>query len=308
MASAAEIRVRINSVSDTKKVTDAMYMISSVKMRKARTENEKVQPYFIALREEIGELLHYIPENSNRYYQILDDDGIQGRALLLITSDKGLNGSYNHTAIKAAEERIRKYPDTLLFVVGEYGRQYFGHKNARMADSFRYAASFPTTGMAQKICNDLLEYYNSDRVDEIDIIYTHYQAGKPILCKERCLLPLNGTGLYDSNDFEITFGKEYLPDPHTVLNEIVPSYLTGFIYSALVESYCSEQEARMTAMHTAGTNADEMLKKLKMEYNSVRQAAITREMTEITSGTKALLAKHRKKAKEGGKNERRNPE
>lgn len=301
MASASEIRVRINSVSDTKKVTDAMYMISSVKMRKARAENEKVQPYFIALREEIGELMHYIPENTNRYFQILDSDGIQGRALLLVTSDKGLNGSYNHMAIRMAEERIKKYPDTILFIIGEYGRQYFLHKGAKVAEHFKYAASFPTTWMAQKICNDLLEYYNSDRVDEIDIIYTHYLAGRPILCKESCLLPINGTGFYDSNDFEITFGKEYLPDANTVLNEIAPSYLTGFIYSALVDSYCSEQEARMTAMHTAGTNAEEMLKKLKMEYNSVRQAAITREMTEITSGTKALLAKHKKKAEEDGR-------
>ena len=298
MASASEIKVRINSVSETKKVTDAMYMISSVKMRKAKTEIENVRPYFNALREEIGELLHYIPENKNRYYQILDNDGIQGRALLLITSDKGLNGNYNHMAIRAAEERIRKYPDTLLFIIGEYGRQYFTHKKANIAPDFKYAASFPTTSMAQRICNDLLDYYNSDRVDEIDIIYTHYLAGRPILCKEHCLLPFNQTGFYDSNDFEISFGKEFLPDPETVLNEIAPSYLTGFLYSALVDSYCSEQEARMTAMHTAGTNADEMLKKLKKEYNSIRQAAITREMTEITSGTKALLAKHRKKAKE----------
>lgn len=298
MASASEIRVRISSVSETKKVTDAMYMISSVKMRKARAEMEKVSPYFNALREEIGELLHYIPENSNRYYKILDSDGIQGRALLLITSDKGLNGNYNHMAIKAAEARIRQYPDTLLFIIGEYGRQYFTHKKANMAEEFKYAAAFPTTSMAQKICNDLLEYYNSDRVDEIDIIYTHYLAGRPILCKERCLLPFSQTGFYDSNAFEIAFGKEYLPNPDTVLNEIAPSYLTGFIYSALVDSYCSEQEARMTAMHTAGTNAEDMLKKLRMEYNSIRQAAITREMTEITSGTKALLAKRKKKAKE----------
>ena len=100
MSGAAEIKTRINSISETKKVTDAMYMISSVKMRKARREIEKTTPFFVAVREEIGELLHYMPENTDRYFKNQDPEGIVGRALLLITSDKGLSGSYNHVAIK----------------------------------------------------------------------------------------------------------------------------------------------------------------------------------------------------------------
>jgi len=291
MSDAAEIKTRINSISETRKVTDAMYMISSVKMRKAKREIEKTAPYFIALREEIGELLHYIPENQNRYFQILDSDGIKGRALLLITSDKGLSGSYNHTAIKVAEELMKEYDDMVVFPVGEYGRNYFSNSRFKVAENFSYSAAFPTIWKAKRICADLLGYYNNDLVDEVDIIYTHYMAGKPEECKKRCLLPLNASQYYDSNDFEIPFGKEYYPDPVTVLNGIVPSLITGFVYSVLVESYCSEQNARMSAMSTAGKNADDMLRKLKQEYNGIRQAAITREMTELTSGTRALRKK-----------------
>ena len=291
MASAAEIKTRIKSISETKKVTDAMYMISSVKMRKARREIEGTTPYFTAVREEIGELLHYIPENTNRFFRILDPDGIVGRALLLITSDKGLSGSYNHMAIKKAEEQLALHDDMVLFTVGEYGRNYFQSRKYPIAENFRYSAAFPTIWKAKKICNELLEYYKNDVVDEIDIIYTHYMAGRPEEVKNRCLLPLDKSEFYDSNEFELAFGKEYYPDPMTVLNGIVPSLITGFIYSALVDSYCSEQDARMSAMNTAGNNAEEILKSLRQEYNSIRQSVITREMTELTSGSKALRSK-----------------
>lgn len=291
MSGAAEIKTRINSISETKKVTDAMYMISSVKMRKARHEIEKTTPFFIAIREEIGELLHYMPENTDRYFKNQDVEGIVGRALLLITSDKGLSGSYNHIAIKKAEEQLNAHEDMILFNVGEYGWNYFSGKKYRMAEDFRYSASFPTIWKAKQITNELLRYYDNDIVDEIDIIYTHYMAGKPEECKTRCLLPLDKSEFYDSNDFELPFGKEYYPSPEKVLDGIVPSLITGFIYSALVDSYCSEQDARMSAMKTAGDNAEDILKNLKIEYNGIRQAAITREMTELASGGKALRKK-----------------
>jgi len=297
MPNAAQIRTRINSITETRKVTDAMYMISSVKMRKARRELESTKPYFDALRLEIGELLHYIPENDDRYFQNLDPDGIQGRALLVITSDKGLSGNYNQLCIRAAEERMREHPDSVPFIIGEYGRQYFNSKKVEMPADFTYAAAFPTIHEARGICAMLLELYDSDRVDEIDIIYTHYKAGKSGEVRLNCLLPLDKTSFYDGNDFVLAAGKKYDPSPKAVLDGIVPSYLTGFIYSALVDSYCSEQEARMTAMSSAGHNADEMLKNLKIQYNSVRQAAITREITEIAAGAKALKKKRKDKQK-----------
>ena len=291
MASDAEIKIRINSISETKKVTDAMYMISSVKMQRAKRENKETEPYFNALRQEIGELLENIPENNSRYFQNLDEDGIRGVAMLVITSDRGLSGAYNQTVLRAAEERLKERSDIIPFVVGEFGRQYFAGKKIPYQEDFSYAMAFPTIREAQRICADLLEYYDSDLVDQIEIIYTHSPTFGAGVVRRKVLLPLEYSEFYGSDKPEMNVGKEYYPSPESVLQGIVPSYLTGFIYSALVESYVSEQEARMTAMNTAGKNAEEMLKKLRIQYNSIRQAAITNEMIEITSGTKALKKK-----------------
>ncbi len=293
MSSAAEIKIRINSIGETKKVTDAMYMISSVKMQRARRENEKTRPYFNALREEIGELLENIPENNNRYFRSVDSEDIRGRALLVISSDRGLSGSYNQTVLRAAQERLKTYEDFRTFIVGEFGRQHFLAKKLPYEQDFTYAAQFPTLREAQRICTDLLYHYNNDEVDHVEIIYTHASSIGTGEIRRKVLLPLNQADFYGSAHPEQNIGKEYYPDPDTVLRDIVPPYLTGFIYSALVDSYCSEQQARMSAMSTAGKNAEEMLKKLRIQYNGIRQAAITNEMIEITSGTKALRAKRK---------------
>lgn len=291
MPTAAEIRSRINSINETKKVTDAMYMISSVKMRRARRELENTAPYFRALRQELGELLHYLPENKSPFFRLPDSEHPFGRALLLITSDKGLAGSYNQTAIRAAEELLRQEEDLMLFIVGEYGRQYFQSRHAPISPHFSYAAIFPTVRQAQHICVDLLDEYKRGRLQRLEIVYTHYHAGRPGEPKTRTLLPLDRSDFYDASGIENAYGKEYIPSPEAVLDGVVPSYLTGFIYSALVDSYCSEQEARMTAMQSAGKNAEDMLSQLQKQYHSIRQAAITREMTEITAGAKALRRK-----------------
>ncbi len=299
MPDGAEIKARIESVAETKKVTDAMYMISSVKMRKAKREVEKTTPYFKALKEEIGELFLHIPETSNRYFKVPDPKagGHIKHGILLVTSDKGLVGSYNRTALSVCEEYISHHPETVIFIVGEYGRQYFRSKGIPYVEDFRYSAALPTVWKAHKMCADILEYFDDGRVDEINIIYTDYINGKPSECKRNVLLPLKRSRFASAKTDVDTEEKQFYPDPDTVLAGIIPSYLTGFIYSSLVDSYCSEQQARMTAMSSAGSNADEMLRELKLQYNSIRQAAITREMTEIASGARALK---RKKESETG--------
>ncbi len=296
MPSAGELKARIQSVRETKKVTDAMYMISSVKMRRAKKEVKNTEPYFHALQGQITDLLRYIPDTQNRYFHTeLGGRVHASRALVVITSDKGLAGSYNHAVIKETEAYMSRHPETLLFVVGEYGRQYFMNKKARIAEDFYYSADLPTVWEARRMCMQLLAYFHEDGVDEIDVIYTAHQNGRPGDCRRSCLLPLDrSTFKKDDGKREDSF-KEFFPSAESVLAEIVPSYLVGFIYSFLVDSYCSEQEARMSAMSQAGTNAEEMLKSMKSEYNSIRQAAITREMIEISSGAKALRAKKARK-------------
>lgn len=299
MASASEIKSQIEGVRETKKITDAMYMISSAKMRRALRDLEETTPYFKALAEKIGELFRYIPKTENRYFSVSIPENQPNRmhGILLITADKGLAGVYNQEAIRVCEEYMSRHPQTTMFIIGEYGRQYFLNKNIPFVQNFQYSAVRPNLSDARKICADLLEYYDDKKLDEIDIIYTDYIGAKPGECKKLTLLPLVQTHFYVGDTDIVRSEKEFLPSPDAVLDGIVPSYLMGFIYGCLVESFCSEQQARMTAMKSAGDNAEDMLKMLQMQYNKIRQAAITNEMIEITAGVRAL--KHRRKPARG---------
>lgn len=293
MLSASEIKTRINGINDTKKITDAMYMISSAKMRKALKDSAETKPYFSALTRKIGELFHYIPQTENRYFKVTLPENVLHRnhGILLITSDKGLAGAYNQEAISVCEEYMSKHPQTTLFIIGEYGRRYFMNKKVDFVKDFLYSASHPSVYEARKICAALLEYYDRKAVDEIDIIYTDFMGNKPGACKKTTLLPLEKTSFYREDLTQSQTDRKFLESPDAVLDGVVPSYLMGFIYGSLVESFCSEQQARMNAMKSASDNAEEMLRKLKIQYNKLRQAAITNEMIEITAGARAQRMK-----------------
>ncbi len=288
MASASEIKSRIEGIRETKKITDAMYMISSAKMRRALRELQETKPYFDALAEKIGNLVRYIPQSKNRYFSVSEEQPDRVHALLLITADKGLVGAYNLEAIRVCEEYMAKHPKTTVFILGEYGRQYFLKKKLPFVQDFQYSAVHPNLTDARKICADLLEYYDDGKVDKISIIYTDYISAKPGKCRTVTLLPLIQTTFCADDTVIRPVEKEFLPSPDDVLNGIVPSYLMGFIYGCLVESFCSEQQARMLAMKSAGDNAEDMLKTLRVQYNKIRQASITNEMIEITAGARAL--------------------
>ncbi len=295
MAGASEIKSRIEGVRETKKITDAMYMISSAKMQRALRELDETTPYFEALAEKISDLLHRMPETKNRYFSVSvpEEQPHRTHGILLITADKGLAGAYNQEAIRVCEEYMSRHPQTAVFIIGEYGRQYFSNKNIPYVQEFTYSAVRPNLTDARKICADLLEYYDDKKLDEISVIYTDYIGTKPGECKKLTLLPLVQTR-FDSGEKKTAYvEKEFLPSPDVVLDKVVPSYLMGFIYGCLVESFCSEQQARMTAMKSAGDNAEEMLRVLQLQYNKIRQAAITNEMIEITAGVRALKRRHR---------------
>lgn len=300
MAGTSEIKSRIEGIRETKKITDAMYMISSSKMRKALKDLTELKPYFDSLAEKIGELFHYIPQTTNRYFRVSvpDEQPHRTHGILLITADKGLAGAYNQEAIRVCEEYMSRHPQTTVFIIGEYGRQYFLSKNIKFVRDFQYSAGSPRLTDARKICAYILEYYDDKKLDEISIIYTDYMGAKPGMAKKTTLLPLVQTRFYKGEP-DPEAKKEFLPSPEKVLDGIVPSYLTGFIYGSLVESFCSEQQARQAAMKSAGDNAEEMLKKLQLQYNKVRQAAITNEMIEIMAGVRAL--KRRRNSASGDK-------
>ena len=256
---------------------------------------------FDALTEKIGELFRYIPETDSRYFRVPPPETSphKNHGILLITSDKGLAGVYNQAAIQVCEDYMTLHPRTTLFVLGEYGRQYCLRKKIPFVEDFQYSAGHPSLPAARKICADLLEYYDSGRLDDINIIYTDYIAARPGECKKIKLLPLELTRFHTEGRKENPTEKQFLPSPDAVLEGIIPSYVMGFIYGSLVESFCSEQQARMNAMKSASDNAEEMLRALRLQYNKLRQSAITGEMTEIAAGAKAQHTKREKRNSEG---------
>ncbi|MGM9947015.1 ATP synthase F1 subunit gamma [Floccifex sp.] len=295
MASTKEIKNHINSVKDTQKITNAMYLISSTKLTKAKKELDQTRAFFQYTQNEIKRIFRRAPDIESRYfYPPKDEPPLNGTyGCLVITADKGLAGAYNLNVIKETEKLLKKHEDTKLFVVGEYGRRYFMKHNIPIEQSFLYTAQNPTMDRAREICSILLEMYDKKKLDKIYVVYTDMESSIQEEAKTFRLLPFHRFEFMKENELETDF--EFVPSLKTVLESMMPSYIAGFIYSALVDSFCSEQNARMTAMDSANKNAEKILAELQVEYNRVRQAAITQEITEISAGAKAQRQKRKKK-------------
>ena len=309
MATIKEIRDRINSVNDTRKITNAMYLISSTKLRRAKKMLTDTEPFFFSTQAMISRLVRHLPEGVDNIFletrlEIPEDE--RRRGYIIFTDDKGLAGSYNHNVLKLAEEKIAADKGAWkLFVIGEVGRFHFLSKNVDIEESFMFTSQNPTLHRARKIAAEILDYYYSRKLDEFYIIYTTVQGTK-IDTKFQKLLPLEIiTDIKREKPMTGTMLEEFLmePSPSAILDNIVPNYVTGFIYGALVEAFCSVQSARMMAMDSANKNAEAMIAELQRTYNRQRQAMITQEITEVVSGAKAL--KNAKKAKERNKDKQK---
>ncbi|MBR6173248.1 MAG: ATP synthase F1 subunit gamma [Eubacterium sp.] len=298
MANLREIKNRIQSVQSTQKITNAMYLIASTKLQKARADQERTRPYFELQKSEMKRIFQRRNDiNSHYFYPETGRKQAESYAYLVVTADKGLAGAYNTNVLKLAEGEISRHKKTHLFVVGEYGRQYFMKRGIPIEKSFLYTAQNPTFRRARRIAEELLALYNDGTCDEIRVIYSHMERGVESKAERVQLLPFErgAFGTYVEQTEGIRKTYEFYPNPTAALENIVPSYIAGYIYGALVESFCSEQNARMNAMKAANDNAEELLGNLSIQYNRVRQAAITSEITEVAAGAKAQRRKRRKK-------------
>ncbi len=290
MANAREIKNRINSVSNTQKITSAMYLISSTKLRKAKEELDRTRPYFERQESEIKRIFQTVIDVKSPYfYPKTGRKPAETYAYLIITADKGLAGSYNHNVLKLAEEEMARHKKVKLYVVGEYGRRYFQKGKIPIEQSFLYTAQNPSFSRAREISSILLEQYNTKQVDEIRLIYSDMENEISSVVKKVRLLPFDRREFWtkQENKNEKDMNYEFYPSVDEVLNRVIVGYVAGYIYGALVDSFCAEQNARMTAMNSANKNAEEMLASLSIEYNRARQAAITQEITEVAAGAKA---------------------
>ena len=293
MANIREIQTRINSVKDTMKITNAMYMISSTKMRQAKKKLTDSEPYFYGLQGEISRILRHIPEIEHRYFDVREEIPKEKRKIgsIVITADKGLAGAYNHNVLKLASEQLEKGGQNKLFVVGELGRQYFMKKDVNIDGEFSYTVQNPTLYRARHIGLQLIDEYVREELDEVYIIYTKMINAFKMEADMFQLLPLQREEYTHKNLKGYSDRMTFHPSVESVLNSLIPNVVCGFVYGALVESYASEHNSRMMAMQTATDSAKQMLHDLEIEYNRVRQAAITQEITEVIAGAKAQKSK-----------------
>ena len=290
MPSSKLLKERIESIQDTMKITNAMYLISSSKLRKARQNYQNVLPYFTRMRDTISRVVPHLPDEPVHPFFHERETENPVRAYVVLTADKGMAGAYNQNLLKFLKEQCGSDPNARFYVIGQTGYRALLHKDPRLVEEFHYGATAPTLQRARDITVDAIDDFKSGKLDEIYLIYTKIQnalTSEPVM--ER-LLPLDREhlkpapkGLGDPRG-EV----EMFPDAKTVFEQTAPIYMHGMIFGAMTESFCAEQSARMTAMDSATKSANDMIHELQLEYNRTRQGSITQEITEIIGGAAAV--------------------
>jgi F-type H+-transporting ATPase subunit gamma len=308
------IRDRIQSVKNTKKITEAMRLVAAAKVRRAQEQVTASRPFADRLVQVLNGLQSRLQfEEAN--LPLLRQRDVQTVGLLIISGDRGLCGGYNANIIKRAEIRAKELQaegkQVRLTVVGRKAVQYFQRRNYTIDATYVGLEQVPTADEATQVSDKLLALFLSDTVDRVELIYTKFVsliASKPVI---QTLLPLSPQGLevkddeifrliVRGGDFQVDREKietkvEQLPqdmifeqDPVQILDALLPLYLTNQILRSLQESAASELAARMTAMNNASDNASSLMTTLTLSYNKARQAAITQELLEVVAGASAL--------------------
>lgn len=305
MASLRDIRGRILSVRNTQQITRAMKMVAAAKLRRAQERIFMTRPYAYKVRELIGHLRSQLDPLAHPLFRPRDE--VRSVLMIVVTSDRGLAGAFNTNLLKVAEERIRtQYADLRasgnlhVIAVGRKGHEYFAKRGVPLVGDFRGLFNdlrFPRAG---EIVDIAVEGWNEGRWDLVEVVYNEF---KNTISQNRIaeqLLPIPADAFLTpvmeaSEDYgaplEAGEGEiEYIfePSAEVLLDRLIPEYLQYQLWRALLESNASEQGARMVAMDNATTNAGELLKNLQLTYNRARQAAITTEIIEISSGAEAL--------------------
>ena len=301
MPNLKDIKSRISSVQNTKKITKAMKMVAAAKVKKAENTVKAARPFSDELLKLCRKMLATVGEYStaglkvesalDNYPELLLKREIKSEGLLVITSNKGLAGAYNANIIKAAISRIKANTEsgirTIIYPVGQKAVSAFKHKpgNYELRDGYISIANEPTATGANIIAEDIAEDFVSGKIDRIDIITTHFNNMMSYNIVSWEVLPVK---IEKAHSSELDALMEFEPSPHSVLQQLIPMYITNSIYQALLEANASELASRMTAMSAASNNAEEMINTLTIDYNKARQAAITQELVEIVSGAQGV--------------------
>ena len=282
MANLKDIRNRIKSVKSIQKVTKAMKMVAAAKMRRAQEHMEEARPYAQRLTEVIQ---HLLPDVDREILDLLDVRSVNRVAYVVVTSDRGLAGSFNTNILKKAQKEI----DTIgknnvdIFCIGKKARDYYKQREYTIIDSHTDFWNELYYGDAIRIGKGIISHFTEKRVDEIHVVYNEFVNVANQYVESEKLLPLEFEG-----EESVQLDRLYEPDKNELVKSLIPRHLNIQVWKYLLESFASEQAARMVAMENATENAEEMIKDLTMEFNKARQASITKEILEIVGGAEAL--------------------
>lgn len=293
-AGARDIKRKIKSVSNTRQITKAMELVSTAKLRKAKSKLDITKPYFETVLKTIKKI---IKNENNLKHKYLVDREKTNSLYIVIAADRGLCGGYNSNVLKKAVNIIEKNDtNAKLVTVGKQALKFFEDSPYKIVKSLTQISEKPSFGDSRVISNLALKMFDEEQVDEIIFVYTRMITSLNLEPTELTLLPVNvDIDEEETKDVQKNIPKEemrdlvtYEPSAEVVLDFIIPKYVESVIYGGLIESSASEQSARRVAMESATDNADEMIDELTLTYNQARQAAITQEITEIVGGAEAL--------------------
>ena len=284
MASMRDIKRRRDSISSTGQITKAMKLVSTVKLQKAKSRAENSRPYFNLMYETVCNML---AKSQNIKHKYLTPGASDKKAVIVITANRGLAGGYNTNITKLITNGDIKPEQAEIYAIGRKGREILERKKYKVVKDYSEVINDPLYTDAISICDDVLASFAAGEIREIYLAYTSFKntvVHEPKLIK---LLPLT------SRDFSVVKEDDgcpmnYEPEEDEALDVIIPKYVCSLIYGSLVEAVASENGARMQAMDSATSNADEMISDLSLKFNRARQASITQELTEIIAGAGAI--------------------
>ncbi len=284
MASMRDIKRRKQSISSTQQITKAMKLVSTVKLQKAKTRAEQTNPYFNYMYKTVCSML---AKSGNINHPYLKSGESEKKAVVTITSNRGLAGGYNSNIVKLITGGDFRKEDLDIYAIGGKGEEALASRGYNIVESAPDLIENPDYSEAAALCKKVLEAFTSGQVGEIYLAYTHFKNTVTQEAKLIKLLPVE----IDEDDVSETGSNilmNFEPNEEEALDMIIPKYVTSLFYGALVESNASENGARMQAMDSATSNAEDMISDLTLKYNRARQGSITQELTEIIAGANAI--------------------
>lgn len=286
MASMRDIKRRKSSIQSTQQITKAMKLVSTVKLQKAKNRAEQTDPYFNYMYKTVSSML---ARSGNIDHPYLTAGDSKKKAVVVITSNRGLAGGYNSNIVKLITGGDFNKEDLDIYAVGGKGAEALERRGYHIADLETEMMEAPTYPDAASLCNRVLDAFTSGEVGEIYLAYTHFKNTVSQEAKLIKLLPVEIEPDSEENQAsDSNILMNYEPNEEEALDMIIPKYVTSLFYGALVEAVASENGARMQAMDSATSNAEEMISDLSLKYNRARQGSITQELTEIIAGANAI--------------------